>query len=57
VVKATPRPLYPGKESRCSLHSRLNGSEGRAGQLPMEVWKDKMNMEPRRVGCNGDVWM
>ena len=31
VVNATPRPLYPGKESRYPYYRRLNEPKGRAG--------------------------
>ena len=30
----TPRPLYPGKETRYPLYRRLGGLQGRSGRVP-----------------------
>ena len=35
VVKATLRPLYPGKETRYPVYMKLGGAQGRSGR----VWK------------------
>jgi len=33
VVKATLRPLYPGKETRYPFYRRLVGTQGRSGRV------------------------
>ena len=47
VVNATPRPLYPGKDTRYPLYRRLGGPQGRYG--PVQKISPLPGFDPRTI--------